>query len=231
MNANFRNVCKLVSNAQDYAKHCSRHEINSADLKLASWNDQDDGDGILTKSWYLPPLDKLSELSEQQNKIPLPPIPSTCYNGIALPPLENQVTARTFDVVSSARASHRFISGGINGSGVLILEPSTSRSTQLAAAAVAAALKEPTKEGEKKQTANNNDDAVSKNNSNKTGSYGANKGKPISVTIGGVTSGPSKQQMNDAVAASSDVAASASETVSAEVASNDLPMPDISEQF
>ena len=46
------------------------------------------------------------------NRAPLPPVPTNCYNGIVLPDPEHQLTARTFDVVTSARVAQKMGRGG-----------------------------------------------------------------------------------------------------------------------
>mmetsp|Transcript_37768 Transcript_37768/g.76837 ORF Transcript_37768/g.76837 Transcript_37768/m.76837 type:complete len:121 (+) Transcript_37768:307-669(+) len=51
-------------------------------------------------------------LAESVNRAPLPPVPTNCYNGIVLPDPEHQLTARTFDVVTSARVAQKMGRGG-----------------------------------------------------------------------------------------------------------------------
>lgn len=46
------------------------------------------------------------------NRVPLPSIPRDCYGGVILPPVEEQLTARTFDVVNGARVVQRMLRGG-----------------------------------------------------------------------------------------------------------------------
>ncbi|KAL7558902.1 hypothetical protein ACA910_019436 [Epithemia clementina (nom. ined.)] len=52
-------------------------------------------------------LPMLNALAQQLNGKPLPPIPANCYSGILLPPPEHQLTARTFDVISGAVTAMR----------------------------------------------------------------------------------------------------------------------------
>lgn len=60
----------------------------------------------------LPTPEEISNLSSSVNRTALPPIPSNCYNGVALPPVNEQLTARTYDVVNGSRITQRMMRGG-----------------------------------------------------------------------------------------------------------------------
>ena len=102
---------EIINDAQDYAGHCSRSEIKPSDLHLAvEFRDEGlDEDG---GSSHLPPPNRIAKLAAEVNRALLPPIPENCYNGIVLPDPEYQLTARTFDVVTSAQVAHRMGRGG-----------------------------------------------------------------------------------------------------------------------
>jgi len=83
----------LVLEAQEYAWHSGRNTIEAKDIKLAvEFNEED-----------IPPLRlrhaTTMSMAEELNMIPLPPIPNNCFNGIVLPPIDHQLTARTFDII------------------------------------------------------------------------------------------------------------------------------------
>ena len=113
-----RHALELISDAQDYAGHCSRNDVTSADLKLAAEFRDDFGGpaenaaGGCTGASHLPPPEQIAIIAEEVNRIPLPPVPTSCYNGIVLPAPEHQLTARTFDVVTSARVAQKIGRGG-----------------------------------------------------------------------------------------------------------------------
>ncbi|KAL9181788.1 hypothetical protein ACHAXT_012131 [Thalassiosira profunda] len=106
-----RYALELLADAQDYAIHARRRAIPSllpADLYLAAEMRGDAGGAPAT----LPAPERISELAGAANRAPLPPIPGDCYDGAALPPKEQRLTARTFDVVDGARATQRMVRGG-----------------------------------------------------------------------------------------------------------------------
>ena len=128
-----RYTYELLANAQDYAIHAKRNSIHSllpADILLAAEmladsNTDDCGSGIGSGSGSgsgagdihgvastLPTPEQIMEFASTVNRVPLPPIPSHCYNGVALPPAEEQLTARTYDVVNGARVVQRMMRGG-----------------------------------------------------------------------------------------------------------------------
>lgn len=154
---------ELLANAQDYAIHAQRTTIPSllpADLLLAVEMTEEDGGGINGVSTTLPSPEKLSDLSTTVNRITLPPIPTNCYNGVALPPAHEQLTARTYDVVNGARARQRMARGGdlpLTGDdfGDILVKDGASSS------------------------------AASKQNKVSIGGYGAEKGRQIAVRIKG----------------------------------------------
>lgn len=106
-----RYALELITNAQDYAIHAQRHTIPSllpSDLLLAVQM-SNDMNGV---SSTLPTPEEISNLSSSVNRTALPPIPSNCYNGVALPPVNEQLTARTYDVVNGSRITQRMMRGG-----------------------------------------------------------------------------------------------------------------------
>eukprot|EP00571_Detonula_confervacea_P003037 CAMPEP_0172314706 /NCGR_PEP_ID=MMETSP1058-20130122/23204_1 /TAXON_ID=83371 /ORGANISM="Detonula confervacea, Strain CCMP 353" /LENGTH=421 /DNA_ID=CAMNT_0013028643 /DNA_START=38 /DNA_END=1300 /DNA_ORIENTATION=+ len=86
-----RYALETLANAQDYAIHAQRNTIPSllpADLLLAVEMHQEDGGGIHGVTATLPTPEQISDLANEVNRAPLPPIPAHCYNGVALPPVE-----------------------------------------------------------------------------------------------------------------------------------------------
>eukprot|EP00751_Fragilariopsis_kerguelensis_P041925 CAMPEP_0171020932 /NCGR_PEP_ID=MMETSP0736-20130129/30282_1 /TAXON_ID=186038 /ORGANISM="Fragilariopsis kerguelensis, Strain L26-C5" /LENGTH=314 /DNA_ID=CAMNT_0011458973 /DNA_START=21 /DNA_END=965 /DNA_ORIENTATION=+ len=81
----------------------NRVEITKADLALASEFRPDLHTSITTQ------LPKLNLLAQSINRVPLPPIPTQCYSGVLLPSKRYQLTARTFDVVTSAQTAQRMV--------------------------------------------------------------------------------------------------------------------------
>jgi histone H3/H4 len=98
-----RFAIEILMDAQDYAFIANRVEIAKADLMLAF---EFRPDHPLAVSTQVP---KLNLLSGTVNRVPLPPIPTQCYSGIVLPPKHHQLTARTFDVVTSAQTARRMV--------------------------------------------------------------------------------------------------------------------------
>jgi hypothetical protein len=92
-----------LTDSQDYAFVAGRTEIARADLLLSNEFRPDHPISVSTQ------LPKLNLLAQTINREPLPPIPTHCYSGILLPPKNHQLTARTFDVVTSAETSRRMI--------------------------------------------------------------------------------------------------------------------------
>jgi hypothetical protein len=70
---------------------------------------RDDVHGI---SSTLPCVEDIQGMADEVNRVPLPAIPRDCYGGVVLPPVEDQLTARTFDVVNGARVVQRMLRGG-----------------------------------------------------------------------------------------------------------------------
>ena len=106
-----RYALELLVDAQDYAMHASRNSVASltpSDLLLAA-EMRGDVNGIPST---LPRYEEMAEYAEEVNRKPLPPIPVDCYNGVALPPVEEQLTFRTFDVVNGARVAQKMMKGG-----------------------------------------------------------------------------------------------------------------------
>jgi len=98
-----RFALELLADAQDYAYSANRHEVARADLVLAQELRADQPMAAFTQQ------PRLVELAQQVNQKPLPPIPTTNFTGVVLPPKEYQLTARTFDVVSGARVDQRMV--------------------------------------------------------------------------------------------------------------------------
>ena len=161
-----RYALELLADAQDYAIHAQRNTIPSlipADLLLAV-EMRDDGGGSNGGGVpsTLPTPEQISELASEVNRAPLPPIPVNCYNGVALPPVEHQLTARTYDVVNGARVAQRMMRGGDLPSSSIDLRLSSS--------------------GSKKKGSNVGGDG-SPSKKKKVASYGASKGRQIAVHI------------------------------------------------
>jgi len=98
-----RYAIDILSDSQDYAFVANRVEITKADLALASEFRPDLPTSITTQ------LPKLNLLAQSINRVPLPPIPTQCYSGVLLPSKRYQLTARTFDVVTSAQTAQRMV--------------------------------------------------------------------------------------------------------------------------
>jgi len=98
-----RYAIDILSDSQDYAFVANRVEITKADLALANEFRPDHPTSISTQ------LPKLNLLAQSINRIPLPPIPTQCYSGVLLPSKRYQLTARTFDVVTSAQTAQRMV--------------------------------------------------------------------------------------------------------------------------
>lgn len=106
-----RYALELLVDARDYAQHASRSTVSAltpADLTLAA-EMRGDMNGIPST---LPKFEDMADYASEMNKTPLPPIPSDCYNGVALPPENEQLTFRTFDVVNGARTAQKMMAGG-----------------------------------------------------------------------------------------------------------------------
>lgn len=99
-----RYALELLADAQDYAYSANRHDVTRADLMLAREMRPDQPMASVTQQ------PRLMQLAAQVNQVPLPPIPTHCYNGVVLPPKEHQLTARTFDVISGAQVAQRMVS-------------------------------------------------------------------------------------------------------------------------
>ncbi|KAL3923940.1 MAG: hypothetical protein SGILL_001350 [Bacillariaceae sp.] len=98
-----RYAMEVLTDSQDYAFVAGRTEIAPADLKLANEFRPDHPMAVSTQ------IPKLNLLSQTVNRVPLPPIPTQCYSGVLLPPKHHQLTARTFDVVTSAQTARRMV--------------------------------------------------------------------------------------------------------------------------
>lgn len=99
-----RYALELLADAQDYAYSAHRHEVTRPDLVLAQELRADQPMAAFTQQ------PRLMQLAQQVNQKPLPPIPTTNFTGVVLPPKEHQLTARTFDVISGARVAQRMVS-------------------------------------------------------------------------------------------------------------------------
>ena len=98
-----RYAIDILTDSQDYAFVANRTEIAKADLALANEFRPDHPTSISTQ------LPKLNLLAQTINRVPLPPIPTQCYSGVLLPSKRYQLTARTFDVVTSAQTAQRMV--------------------------------------------------------------------------------------------------------------------------
>lgn len=106
-----RYALELLVDAQDYAQHACRSTMSSltpADVTLAA-EMRGDANGV---SSTLPKFEDMAEYASEINMKPLPPIPVDCYNGVALPPPEEQLTRRTFDIINGARVAQKMMKGG-----------------------------------------------------------------------------------------------------------------------
>ncbi len=106
-----RYTLELLADAQDYALHAQRDSIAAllpSDVLLAV-EMREDTNGV---SSTLPRVEDVQCVAEEVNRVPLPAIPRDCYGGVVLPPVEEQLTARTFDVVNGARVVQRMMRGG-----------------------------------------------------------------------------------------------------------------------
>mmetsp|Transcript_8680 Transcript_8680/g.9542 ORF Transcript_8680/g.9542 Transcript_8680/m.9542 type:complete len:328 (+) Transcript_8680:1-984(+) len=89
-----KHALELLNDATDYAMLSSMDDVTPADLYLAQ--DMQSQDCINSKE----NLDVLVQISDETNRILLPPIPDHCYNGVVLPSAEYNLLGRTFDVMS-----------------------------------------------------------------------------------------------------------------------------------
>ena len=97
-----RYALELVADAQDCAYAAHRHDITRADLMMALELRPDQAN-----THTLGELQKMTMVSHNVNKMPLPPIPQHCYSGIVLPPKPHQLTARTFDIITGAQTAKK----------------------------------------------------------------------------------------------------------------------------
>jgi histone H3/H4 len=166
-----RYALEILADAHEFALHrkqqskFSLQTITPADIALAL-DFRADADVAST-------LPSLQVLVEDVNRKPLPPIPSHCYNGVVLPDRDHQLTAMTFDVVSSKRVKDRMTLGGKPMSALTVqgvVENIDSRRTD-------GGTHDNTTHG----TTNENNTKRRKTAS--MSSYGASKGKPIPVNL------------------------------------------------
>mmetsp|Transcript_7978 Transcript_7978/g.19254 ORF Transcript_7978/g.19254 Transcript_7978/m.19254 type:complete len:347 (+) Transcript_7978:145-1185(+) len=153
-----RYAIDILSDSQDYAFVANRTEITKADLALANEFRPDYPTSISTQ------LPKLNLLARTINRVPLPPIPTHCYSGVLLPSKRYQLTARTFDVVTSAQTAQRMVQA------VPALPPKSKTSNS-------------SSHSSKKGTTHS-----SKKSSKKAPSYGAARGRQIAIHLKGDTS-------------------------------------------
>mmetsp|Transcript_6132 Transcript_6132/g.14880 ORF Transcript_6132/g.14880 Transcript_6132/m.14880 type:complete len:327 (+) Transcript_6132:204-1184(+) len=152
-----RYAIDILSDSQDYAFVANRTEITKADLSLANEFRPDHPTSITTQ------LPKLNLLAQTINRVPLPPIPTHCYSGVLLPSKRFQLTARTFDVVTSAQTAQRMVQA------VPALPPKSKSSSSGS--------------GSKKGTSSSS----SKKSTKKAPSYGASRGRQIAIHLKGNT--------------------------------------------
>jgi len=151
-----RYAIEILCDSQDYAFVANRTEITKADLVLANEFRPDHSKSIMTQ------LPRLNLLAQTINRVPLPPIPTQCYSGILLPSKKYQLTARTFDVVTSAQTAQRMVQAVPS----LPLKPKTSGSSS---------------HGSKKGSSY----PSSKKSTKKIPSYGAARGRQIVIHLKG----------------------------------------------
>lgn len=96
-----RYAAELLGDAADYAYTAGRPEVTREDLLLAQEMRPDPANSTSSSS-VLQQLPKLHLVAQAVNRVPLPAIPAHCYSGVVLPDPQHQLTARTFDVVSTA---------------------------------------------------------------------------------------------------------------------------------
>jgi len=92
-----RYAAELLGDAADYAYTAGRPDVSKADLLLAKEMRPDPIDTNVMAQ-----LPKRHLEAQAINRAPLPAIPVHCYSGVVLPDKQHQLTARTFDVVSTA---------------------------------------------------------------------------------------------------------------------------------
>eukprot|EP00531_Pseudo-nitzschia_arenysensis_P018665 CAMPEP_0116133706 /NCGR_PEP_ID=MMETSP0329-20121206/10249_1 /TAXON_ID=697910 /ORGANISM="Pseudo-nitzschia arenysensis, Strain B593" /LENGTH=333 /DNA_ID=CAMNT_0003628355 /DNA_START=197 /DNA_END=1198 /DNA_ORIENTATION=- len=151
-----RYAIDILSDSQDYAFVANRTEITKADLSLANEFRPDHTAAITTQ------LPKLNLLAQTINRVPLPPIPTHCYSGVLLPSKRFQLTARTFDVVTSAQTAQRMVQA------VPALPPKSKSSSSGGG-------------GSKKGSSSSS----SKKSTKKAPSYGASRGRQIAIHLKG----------------------------------------------
>lgn len=237
-----RYTYELLANAQDYAIHAKRNSIHSllpADILLAaemladSNNDDDCGVGsgsgagdIHGVASTLPTPEQIMEFASTVNRVPLPPIPSHCYNGVALPPAEEQLTARTYDVVNGARVVQRMMRGGdlpLIGSdlGVGIGGGGVRGGVAAGGASGGSKMKPSSLLGDYYNTSGARNTLIAVNKPPVKGSYGAGQGRQIAVRLKSKTT-PGTKTNN---ASSSSAAAAMSGLVKKPVSGAVIPPP------
>jgi histone H3/H4 len=159
---------ELLRDAQDFCDTVGRPEITRADLLLASELRHDHPVAISTQ------LPQLNLVARHVNRKPLPPIPSHCYSGIVLPPKQNQLTARTFDIVSGALTAQKMVQALPQPPGSFNANAAAASSTNTADTTGAAAG------GGSATTAASN---KRKSSGGGGSSYGASRGRQIPVKL------------------------------------------------
>jgi len=187
-----RYALELLADAQDYAIHAQRNTLPTLlpeDLHLAA---QLRGDlhGIPSS---LPNFEELSEFASEVNRVPLPSIPTNCYDGVVLPPVEQQLTARTFDVVNGARVVQRMMRGGDAPSTAFDIGLVKKSNNALLDAVMAEAERSIDGEGARKtwektkgsipSSSKAGSRPVKGKRASKLGAYGAGRGRQIAVNI------------------------------------------------
>mmetsp|Transcript_853 Transcript_853/g.1810 ORF Transcript_853/g.1810 Transcript_853/m.1810 type:complete len:348 (+) Transcript_853:79-1122(+) len=152
-----RYAIDILTDSQDYAFVANRTEITKADLNLANEFRPDHPTSITAQ------LPKLNLLAQTINRVPLPPIPTQCYSGVLLPSKKFQLTARTFDVVTSAQTAQKMVQA------VPAFQPTKSKSSSNSSST------------SKKGTSSSS----SKKSTKKAPSYGASRGRQIAINLKG----------------------------------------------
>lgn len=150
-----RYAIDILTDSQDYAFVANRTEITKADLAVANEFRPDHPTSITTQ------LPKLNLLAQTINRVPLPPIPTQCYSGVLLPSKRYQLTARTFDVVTSAQTAQKMVQA------VPALPPKSKTTSSSSSS----------KKGSSSSS--------SKKTAKKAPSYGASRGRQIAINFKG----------------------------------------------
>ncbi|VEU44951.1 unnamed protein product [Pseudo-nitzschia multistriata] len=164
-----RYAIDILTDSQDYAFVANRTEITKADLALANDFRPDHPTAVTAQ------LPKLNLLAQTINRVPLPPIPTQCYSGVLLPSKRFQLTARTFDVVTSAQTAQKMVQ---------------------AVPAFPAKAKTSSTGSSSGTTSKKGTSSSSKKSTKKAPSYGASRGRQIAINLKGDNNNSNKDKMD-----------------------------------